>query len=86
MVVVDRPTVIDPLEQLRLWIDRFLRFSADHPELLGLMNIEGRQDNDRLTYLHDREVGPSCGAASADRASRQHGAEIRTKPLLTYRT
>ena len=45
------PTLTDPLEQLRLTMRTFLLHSAQRPELLGLMNIEGRQDSERLAYL-----------------------------------
>src|ERR1700754_4733536 len=55
------PTLTDPLEQLRLWIRRFLELSADHPELVGLMNIEGRQKTPRLRYLYETYVAPSMG-------------------------
>ena len=53
------PTLSEPLEQLRLAIHRFVAFSAAHPELVALMNIEGRQDTDRLSYIYDTyiEVG-----------------------------
>jgi len=47
------PTVSDPLEQLRLAVHRFVVYSAGHPELVALMNIEGRQDTDRLAYIYD---------------------------------
>jgi len=50
------PTLSEPLEQLRLAIRRFVVFSADHPELVALMNIEGRQDTDRLSYIYDAYV------------------------------
>src|SRR5712672_1223853 len=36
------PTLTDPLDQLNHAIRRFVRYSAEHPEVLGLMNIEGR--------------------------------------------
>ncbi|MDT5014334.1 MAG: hypothetical protein QOD39_494, partial [Mycobacterium sp.] len=42
----------EPLEQLRLAIRRYVVFSADHPELVALMNIEARQDTDRLGYVY----------------------------------
>jgi TetR/AcrR family transcriptional regulator len=51
------PTVSDPLEQLRMAVHRFLVYSADHPELVALMNIEGRQDTDvarLLAHLADQ--------------------------------
>jgi AcrR family transcriptional regulator len=52
------PTLTDPLEQMRLVLRRFLAVSAGRPELLGLMNIEGRSDSGRLDYLYDKYVEP----------------------------
>ncbi|MEZ0365161.1 TetR/AcrR family transcriptional regulator [Mycobacterium sp. pUA109] len=52
------PTLSDPLEQLRLATHRYVVFSAAHPELVALMNIEGRQDSDRLTYIYDTYIAP----------------------------
>ena len=52
------PTVSDPLDQLNLAIRHFLIHSAKHPELLGLMNIEGRIDSERLDYIYDNYVAP----------------------------
>jgi hypothetical protein len=34
-------------------------FSADHPELVALMNIEARQDTDRLSYIYDNYIEPA---------------------------
>jgi TetR/AcrR family transcriptional regulator len=53
------PTVPDPLDQLRLVIRRFLEYSAERPELLGLMNVEGREETERLAYIYDLYVEPS---------------------------
>ncbi|MDX6590573.1 MAG: hypothetical protein QOI84_1847 [Solirubrobacterales bacterium] len=53
------PTLSDPLDQLNHWIRRFVHYSADHPELLGLMNIEGRVEGERLDYLYDNYIGPA---------------------------
>jgi TetR/AcrR family transcriptional regulator len=53
------PTLTDPLDQLNHAIRRFLHYSAEHPELLGLMNIEGRVESDRLDYIHDNYVAPA---------------------------
>jgi AcrR family transcriptional regulator len=53
------PTLTEPLEQLRLVIRRFVVFSAGHPELVALMNIEGRQDTDRLAYIYDNYIEPA---------------------------
>jgi AcrR family transcriptional regulator len=84
MADVFDPTVSDPLEQLRLWIHRFLRFSASHPELLGLMNIEGRQNTDRLAYLYDRYVGPSGERVGALLEHLTDTGRIRRMPLRTF--
>ncbi|MCW2557845.1 MAG: putative transcriptional regulator, TetR [Mycobacterium sp.] len=53
------PTISEPLEQLRLSIRQFLVYSAAHPELLSLMNNEGRQDTERLRYVYETYVEPS---------------------------
>ena len=53
------PTLTDPLDQLRTTIRAFLLYSAERPELLGLMNIEGRQDTERLAYLYNTYIGPA---------------------------
>lgn len=34
------PTLTDPLEQVRTFVRVFLEYTAEHPELVGLMNIE----------------------------------------------
>jgi AcrR family transcriptional regulator len=53
------PTLADPLDQLNHTIRRFVHYSAEHPELLGLMNIEARTDNERLNYIYDNYVAPA---------------------------
>ena len=53
------PTLTDPLDQLRIAIRTFLAHSAEHPELLGLMNIEARQDTERLAYIYDTYIQPA---------------------------
>src|SRR3982074_198795 len=40
------PPIPDPLAQLNPAIRRFVRYNAERPELLGLMNIEGRVDSE----------------------------------------
>ena len=52
------PTLTDPLDQLALILRRFLEVSAERPELVGLMNIEGREDSARLDYLFEHYVDP----------------------------
>jgi TetR/AcrR family transcriptional regulator len=53
------PTLADPLEQLNHTIRRFVSYSAERPELLGLMNIEARVDSERLDYIYDNYVAPA---------------------------
>jgi AcrR family transcriptional regulator len=53
------PTLTDPLDQLNHAIRRFVTYSAEHPELLGLMNIEARVDSERLDYIYDNYVAPA---------------------------
>jgi AcrR family transcriptional regulator len=53
------PTLSDPLDQLNYAIRRFVRYSAERPELLGLMNIEARAESERLDYIYDNYVAPA---------------------------
>jgi TetR/AcrR family transcriptional regulator len=53
------PTINDPLDQLNHAIRRFVHYSAEHPELLGLMNIEARVDGERLDYIYENYVAPA---------------------------
>jgi TetR/AcrR family transcriptional regulator len=53
------PTLTDPLDQLNHAIRRFVSYSAERPELLGLMNIEARVDSERLDYIYDNYVAPA---------------------------
>jgi TetR/AcrR family transcriptional regulator len=53
------PTLADPLDQLNHTIRHFVRYSAERPELLGLMNIEARVDSERLDYIYDNYVAPA---------------------------
>jgi AcrR family transcriptional regulator len=53
------PTLADPLDQLNHAIRRFVSYSAERPELLGLMNIEARVDSERLDYIYDNYVAPA---------------------------
>jgi len=59
------PAVEDSVEQLRRWITRFLELSAGHPELLGLVNLEGRQDSPRLAYLYEHYIAPAMAPVEA---------------------
>ena len=53
------PTLADPLDQLNHAIRRFVGYSAERPELLGLMNIEARVDSERLDYIYDNYIAPA---------------------------
>jgi AcrR family transcriptional regulator len=53
------PTLADPLDQLNHAIRRFVIYNADRPELLGMMNIEGRLESERLAYIYDNYIEPS---------------------------
>src|ERR1700726_4684222 len=53
------PTLADPLDQLNHAIRRFVSYNAERPELLGLMNIEGRIDSERLDYIYERYIAPA---------------------------
>src|ERR1700682_5351454 len=59
------PTLADPLDQLNHAIRRFVRYSAERPELLGLMNIEGRVDSERLDYIFGKYRSPALGPLGA---------------------
>jgi TetR/AcrR family transcriptional regulator len=73
------PTISDPLEQAKLLIRRFVIFSAEHPELLALMDIEARQDTDRLAYVFDRYVKPTL--AGAERLVEHLIPEGKIRPI-----
>jgi AcrR family transcriptional regulator len=73
------PTVSDPLEQLRIVIRTFLTHSAEHPELLALMNIEARQDSERLAYIYETYVEPVL--APIGRLLDHLADEGRTRPI-----
>jgi TetR/AcrR family transcriptional regulator len=53
------PTLADPLDQLNHAIRRFVHYSAERPQLLGLMNIEARVDSERLDYIYDTYIAPA---------------------------
>jgi AcrR family transcriptional regulator len=73
------PTLTDPLEQLRITMRTFLIYSAERPALNGLMNIEGRLDTERLTYLYDTYIGPSL--APVDRLLKFLADSGRIRPI-----
>src|SRR5215475_21410 len=78
------PTLSDPLEQLRLAIRRFVVFSADHPELVALMNIEGRQDTERLSYIYDTYIEVALKDVARLLAHLADEGLIRPIPLRSF--
>lgn len=77
------PTLTDPLDQLDHGIRQFLRYSAEHPELLMMMNAEGAQDTRRLDYIHKNYIEPVL--APFDRLLQHLIDEGRVRPV-TMRT
>jgi AcrR family transcriptional regulator len=73
------PTLSDPLDQLNYAIRRFVRYNAERPELLGLMNIEGRLDSERLDYIYEHYVAPAL--APLARLLEHLRAEGRIRPI-----
>lgn len=53
------PGQTDGLEQMRSAMRRFLLYSAERPELLGIMNAEGAVESPRLDYIFDTYVSPA---------------------------
>ena len=78
------PTISDPLEQLRLAIRSFIVFSAEHPELLALMDIEARQDTDRLAYIYETYMAPMYGGIGRLLEYLIAEGRIREVPLRTF--
>jgi AcrR family transcriptional regulator len=73
------PTLSDPLDQLVVILRRFLEVSAERPELVGLMNLEGRESSERLTYLFTHYVEPIT--APIARVLEHLAAEGRIRPV-----
>ena len=78
------PTVSDPLEQLRLAVRRFVLYSANHPELLALRSIEGRQNTDRLRYIYDTYIVPSQRPLARLLQHLADEGKIRAIPYRTF--
>ncbi len=73
------PTVNDPLEQLELVIRRFLRYTAEHPDLGRLVSIEAAEDTERLDYLYEHYIDPP--RTSLQRLLTHLIAEGRVRPV-----
>jgi AcrR family transcriptional regulator len=78
------PTVSDPVEQLRFTMRTFLVYSAQRPELLGLMSIEGRQDTDRLSYVYNTYARPALEPVARLLDHLADIGRIRRVPLRTF--
>lgn len=78
-VVAFDPTITDPLQQLERVIREFLRYSAEHPELALIMNVEGTQDTERLDYIYEHYIAPPL--APFDRLLGHLIAEGRVRPV-----
>jgi hypothetical protein len=78
------PTLTEPLEQLRLAIRRYVVFSADHPQLVALMNIEARQDTDRLSYIYDTYIEPALTGVGRLLLHLAEGETIRPISLREF--
>ena len=78
-VVAFDPTLSDPLEQFEHVIREWLRYSAQHPELALLMNIEGTRDSERLDYIYEHYIAPPL--APFDRLLHHLIDEGRVRPV-----
>jgi TetR/AcrR family transcriptional regulator len=78
------PTITDPLEQLHRWIRRFLELSALHPELVGLVNLEGREDSPRLAYLYDTYIATAMSRVGLLLSHLAETGRIRPISLRTF--
>jgi AcrR family transcriptional regulator len=78
------PTISDPLDQLALAIRSFIVFSAEHPELLALMDIEARQDTDRLDYIYETYIAPAYTGIGRLLNHLTAEGRIRKVPLRTF--
>ncbi|MBX7435128.1 TetR/AcrR family transcriptional regulator [Mycobacterium sp. Y57] len=71
----------DPLDELSYLIRGFVIFSAAHPDLLGLVDIESRQDTDRLRYLYAEYIQPALQRVSSVLDRLVSAGRIRPVPL-----
>jgi AcrR family transcriptional regulator len=63
-------------DRLRDLVIRFAEWAAANPDVIGLINIEGRRDSWRLDHLHSAYVVPFQEQLGAllDRMAKAHGA------------
>ncbi|MFJ4535396.1 TetR/AcrR family transcriptional regulator [Streptomyces tibetensis] len=70
----------EPLARLHAFVRTFVHFSARHPELPRLMNIEGTESSERLVYITDTFVEPIIGRFLPLRDELVERGEIRPVP------
>lgn len=70
----------EPMARLHSFVRTFVHFSARHPELLRVMNIEGVQSSDRLDYIADTFVEPIIDRFLPLRDALVERGEIRPVP------
>ncbi|MDX6312107.1 MAG: TetR/AcrR family transcriptional regulator [Streptomyces sp.] len=71
---------VPPLERLHAFVRTFVRFSAEHPELLRLINIEGSQPGERLDYITEKFIAPVIARFLPLRDELLERGEIRPVP------
>jgi len=79
------PAAAGELARLAAIIRAAVRFAADHPGLVRLMNDEGKRDGPRLKWLverHGRRLYDLAGAVLA--ATPRHGALAGLAPVHLY--
>ena len=75
----------DVMDTLRGAIARMLTYSAAHPELLGIVNIEGAIDSPRLDYIYETYVGPATAPLTQLVDRLAEAGRIRSvSPLTLY--
>jgi len=78
-------STIDPVTQLKITLEDFIRFSMEKPELHRLMTLEGRRRTPRLTWLVETYLKPQFEQGSALIARGQAEGTIRPfDPALLY--
>jgi AcrR family transcriptional regulator len=71
------PSPQDDRVALRDWIRSFLLASAEHPELVRLMNTEGIGDSARLDYIFATYIGPNIELIALGAATSRPSAVRR---------
>lgn len=73
----------DPLDRLRAFIRTFVSFSARHPDLLRLVNIEGSVKSERLDYIISTFVLPTMARMQPTYAELAEKGLVRDVPPQT---